>query len=159
MAKPLTKKRRRKRGGGGCYRVDPANWMASLSLPNTEKEEIYFFSPCPPPTSDGGMQNGSSVGIRTRCVHVFCTFRRRLVCSVGAYWQNFCIGAQSEVYEGCVVGWAPIAHSLFFMGSILIFSLRPIPFWRLEEEEEGTTRRESWVIGAGDVRTLFLNKL
>ena len=26
------------------------------------------------PTSNGGTQNGSSVGIRTRCMHVFCTF-------------------------------------------------------------------------------------
>ena len=31
----------------------------------------------------------------------FCTFVR----SVGASKQNFCIGAQSEVYEESVVGW------------------------------------------------------
>ncbi len=26
------------------------------------------------PTTNGGMQNGSSVGIHTHCIHVFCTF-------------------------------------------------------------------------------------
>ena len=33
------------------------------------------------PTSNGGRQNGSSVGISTHCMHVFCTFGARLVCS------------------------------------------------------------------------------
>ncbi len=35
----------------------------------------------------------------------FCTFGANLLCSVDAYWQNFCTGAQEEVYQECVVGW------------------------------------------------------
>ncbi len=34
----------------------------------------------------------------------FCTFGADLYASVGAYQQNFCIGAQSEVYQDCAVG-------------------------------------------------------
>ncbi len=41
----------------------------------------------------------------TRCMHVFCTFDVGLYAAVSAYYQNFCIGAQSEVYQECVVGW------------------------------------------------------
>ncbi len=57
------------------------------------------------PTSNGGMQNGSSVGICYTLHTRFCTFGHRFVCSVGAYRQNFCVGAQKKVYKECVVGW------------------------------------------------------
>ncbi len=53
-----------------------------------------FLSSTLHPTANGGMQNGSSVGICTRCIHVLAHF----ACSVGDYKQNFCIGAQAEVY-------------------------------------------------------------
>ncbi len=48
---------------------------------------------------------GSSVRICTRCMHVFLHVSRRFVCSVGAYQQNFCVGAQSEVCQECVRCW------------------------------------------------------
>ncbi len=73
-------------------------------------DKLSFF-----PTSNGGMQNGSLVGImytlHTRFLHVW----RRLACSVDAYWQNFfCIGAQEEVYWECVAGRVSLSLSLFF---------------------------------------------
>ncbi len=63
-----------------------------------------------PTTTCGGMQNGSSVGICTRFIHVFLHVWRRLACSVGAYQQNFCVGDQEEVYLVCVVGWGGGVH-------------------------------------------------
>ncbi len=45
---------------------------------------------------------------QSKYIHIAYTFLyvwHRFVCSVGAYLQNFCIGVQSEVYQGCVVGW------------------------------------------------------
>ncbi len=42
----------------------------SLYVHNTKLETAW----CTTPTTNGGMQNGSSVGMCTRCVHVFCTF-------------------------------------------------------------------------------------
>ncbi len=35
--------------------------------------------------------------------HTFLHVLRRFVCSVGAYQQDLCFGAQSEVYYDCVV--------------------------------------------------------
>ena len=56
------------------------------------------------PTTNGGMQSGSTVGTRTLCVHVFARFGTDFACSVGAYRQNFWIGAHLEVCYECVVG-------------------------------------------------------
>ncbi len=51
------------------------------------------------PTTNGGMRNGSPVGIHARRVRAFCTFRRRFAFSVGALSaKNFCVGDQEEVY-------------------------------------------------------------
>ena len=41
------------------------------------------------PTTNSGMQNKSSVGSCTHCMHVLCTFAPRFVCSAGDYQQNF----------------------------------------------------------------------
>ncbi len=35
---------------------------------------VLTFCSCVYPTTNGGMQNGSSVGIYTHCKYVFCTF-------------------------------------------------------------------------------------
>ena len=61
------------------------------------------------PTINGCMQNGSSVGIYTRCIHVFCTFGTDLYAQSMIINKNFCIGAQSKVYEECVVGWVALS--------------------------------------------------
>ncbi len=51
------------------------------------------------PTTNGGMQNGSSVEIFTLCIYTLHYACRRFVCSVAVLInKNFCIGAQSEVY-------------------------------------------------------------
>ncbi len=67
-----------------------------LSIFLTKK--LVCVMSCLPNQHRGGMQNGSSVGIHTRCMHgFFCTLGRRFACSVGACQQNFCVGAQSGV--------------------------------------------------------------
>ena len=59
------------------------------------------------PTTNGGTQNGSSVGICERCTHAFFFTR----CGAGLHARselidkNFCIRAQEEVYLECIVGW------------------------------------------------------
>ncbi len=50
------------------------------------------------PTTNGGMQAGSSVGIHACCVHVFCTFCTDLHAQSGLINENFCVGAQEEFY-------------------------------------------------------------
>ena len=57
------------------------------------------------PTSNGGVQNGSSVGTRTRCVHVFARLSADSYTQSAIVKQKYCIGAQAEVYLGSVVGW------------------------------------------------------
>ena len=61
---------------------------------------------CVCPTKNGVMQNGSSVGIRTQCMHVFCTSR------VDLYVQSVIINKISAselsrklVKNGLLVGW------------------------------------------------------
>ncbi len=49
-----------------------------------------------PPTV--ACKNGSSVGIRTGCTHVFCTFGVDLYAQSAISNKNFCVGAQSEVH-------------------------------------------------------------
>ena len=61
---------------------------------------IYVY-----PTTNGGTQNGSSVGIYTRCMHVFACFGSDLHAQSVLHRQNFCSRALSEVYQECVVGW------------------------------------------------------
>ena len=41
------------------------------------------------PTTNSGMQNGSSVEIHARCIHVFLHFWHQFECSVGDYRQKF----------------------------------------------------------------------
>ncbi len=78
-----------------------------------DRTRTFFFpgTPCACyPTTNGGMQNGSSVGISTHCSHFFCTLGADFACSVGAYRQNFCIGARLEAYQECVVGRVRAPH-------------------------------------------------
>ena len=67
---------------------------------------------CVYPTTNGGMQNGSSVDIHTHCVHVFARFGADLYVQSMVIKKNFCIGAQSEVYWECVVGWVGVATAV-----------------------------------------------
>ena len=50
------------------------------------------------PTSNGGMQNGSSVGTRARCMHVLARFGADLHAQSVRINKNFCVAAQEEVY-------------------------------------------------------------
>ncbi len=54
------------------------------------------------------MQNGSSVRIHTRCTHVFARFGADSHAQSVLVNKNFCIGARSEVYQECTVGWVAI---------------------------------------------------
>ncbi len=89
---------------------------------------VYSFSStAQPPTAL--RKNGSSVRTCTHCVHVFCTSASDFACSVGAYQQNFCIGAQEEAHQECIVGWVllllPPSHPLSAMTKA--FSLSSLP--------------------------------
>ncbi len=62
--------------------LHPIRLLAGFCGPATKKKEEKISSPpadastgtvAPRPTTNGGMQNGSSVGLCTCCVHVFCT--------------------------------------------------------------------------------------
>ena len=66
-------------------------WTARGGGQNMESDWVH-------PTSNGGMQTGSSVGIRTRRTHVFCTLGADLHAQSVIIDENFCSGAQSEVY-------------------------------------------------------------
>ena len=94
------------------------------------------------PTSNGGMQNGSPVRIHTRFIHVFCTFRTDLYAQSVLINVNFCIGAQSETYWECVVGWEGRRVATFAIWgrggcpwgnkrSFLFDSSLSLSFWRM----------------------------
>ncbi len=51
------------------------------------------------------MQSGSSMGINTRCMHIFVLWGSDLHAQSVLINKDLCIGAQSEVYWECVVGW------------------------------------------------------
>ncbi len=82
-------------GGGRSGMCVCGSWESRLSkhpcvtfVPHGQKEKIVH------PTSNGGMQNGSSVGICTRCVHIFARFDADLHAQSVIINNNFCIGAQ-----------------------------------------------------------------
>ncbi len=58
----------------------------------------HEFPPPPPshPTTNGGMQNGSPVEIRTHCVHALARSGADSHAQSVLIKQNFCVGAQSE---------------------------------------------------------------
>ncbi len=61
---------------------------------------------CVCPTTNDGMQNGSSVEnmytLHARFLHVLASTRNAQSVIID---KNFCVGAQSEVCQECVVGW------------------------------------------------------
>ena len=79
-------------------------------------EAIFFSIACP--TSKGGMQNGSSVGIPTRCARVFARLGARFACSVDDYQQKF-LRRSSEgslLRLHCWLGWSyvhVVLHNTF----------------------------------------------
>ena len=56
------------------------------------------------PTTICGRQNGSSVETRTRCAHTFARLGADLHARSVIIKQNFCIGAQEEVWHCCWLG-------------------------------------------------------
>ncbi len=64
------------------------------------------------PTTNGGMQNGSSVGVRTQCTHIFA----RLPAGLRAQWVLINKISASELsrkfIKECVVGWVLVYFSL-----------------------------------------------
>ena len=50
-------------------------------------------------------KNGSTVGICARCMHVFARLAPICYAQSVPIGKNFCIGAQEEVYQECVLGW------------------------------------------------------
>ncbi len=65
---------------------------------SSEKQMCPLFRQlCSYPTTNGGVQNGSPVGIRTHCMHVFA--RLPPICKLSGclLTKNLCNGAQSEV--------------------------------------------------------------
>ncbi len=57
------------------------------------------------PTTNGGMQNRSSVGIHTQCVHVFA--RLALICMLSrCLVTKFLRRSSVRTYQKCAVGWA-----------------------------------------------------
>ncbi len=72
-----------------------ARWVNAFFIKG-QRNRTNFRKESQPPTVVSKMEAQSE-----HVVHVACTFLhiwRRTVCSVGAYEQNFCIGAQSEAY-------------------------------------------------------------
>ncbi len=59
---------------------------------------FFYVLLCYYPTSNGGMQNESPVETRTRRMHVFARLGPILHAQSVLSKQNFCIGAQEEVY-------------------------------------------------------------
>ena len=55
---------------------------------------MYYYYP----TTNGGMQYGSSVGIYTHRMHVFARLASILYAQSVLSKQNSCIGAQEEAY-------------------------------------------------------------
>ncbi len=84
-------------------------------LPYVVKVKNFFWAWVGFPTSNGGMQNRSSVEICTRCIHVFFMLATNLYAQSVISNKNFCIGAQSKVYSECVVGWVTLAGSFLLV--------------------------------------------
>ena len=62
----------------------------NFNLINSHVYDMFLSATQAYPTSSNGMQDGSSVGIRTRCMHrFFLHVWRPFACSVGAYRQKF----------------------------------------------------------------------
>ncbi len=64
------------------------------------------------PTTIGGMQSGSPVGICYTSHTRFGTFGNNSHAQSALNKQNFCIGAQSEVHQRSVVGWVVVHTSV-----------------------------------------------
>ncbi len=82
------------------------------------------------PTTNGGMQNGSSVEIYTqKRITCFLHVWHRFVCSVGAYQQNFWIRAQvgSLLRVRCWLGSGSCLHTPCPSSTVLFFLSLP---WR-----------------------------
>ena len=73
--------------------------------------KVLFFPPCP--TTNSGMQNGSSVRTRRRCAHVFARLGADSLCSVGDHRQEFLhrSSVRSLLRVSCLVGWYPVSPS------------------------------------------------
>ena len=61
------------------------------------KKMLGFFFRLDHPTSNGGMQNGSSVGICAHCMHVFARLAPDLHAQSVLINKKFSVGAQEEV--------------------------------------------------------------
>ena len=75
--------------------------IVALVVLDSKKCESDFWKLPPPPPPPPSTQpptvackmKGQSEHVRTHCIQVYCMFWHRLACSVGAYEQNFCVGA------------------------------------------------------------------
>ncbi len=75
------------------------------------------------PNHQRWLQNESSVGTCcTRCIHVFARSAPVLYAQLVLIDKNFCIRAQEEVYQKCVVCW--VRKVTFFVAFDLFHSLQ-----------------------------------
>ena len=101
-----------------CHYSTYTAWHISPSYSrDRRKEGLFFFllkddTRCRNPTTNGGMQNGSSVGICTRCLHVFCTFGAICMlsqCSLTKFLHRSSVGSLLRVryigWEVASLGW------------------------------------------------------
>ncbi len=80
--------------------------LISVPRENSAKYQYVSHTVQTLPTTNGGMQNGSSCWNMYTLHTRFCTFGRQFVCSVGAYQQK-CLH-RSSVGKASVVGWADV---------------------------------------------------
>ncbi len=103
---------------------------------------------------------------QSKHAHIAHAFLPRLApdfaCSVGAYQQNFCIGAQQEVYQGSVVGWVdpPLAVSMEESTHTHTKDVRCTEGVKKSRKEIHTWARVGWVgfIPPSEKSALFLDK-
>ncbi len=73
------------------------------------------------PTTNCGMQSGSSVGTRTRCMHVFARLAPISYAELVPINKNLCIGARPEACAVVVVGWVvsyTFVHAVHIMAAL-----------------------------------------